>query len=64
MTTKTFASIVRLYEFQGEQTIGIDMPFELLEDMDLQENEVLSWEIDTNTKEVTIKKQNIILTQV
>ena len=59
----TYATRVSLVDHEGETYIGIDMPPELLQDMDLQANEILDWSIDTDTKTVTITKKNVILTQ-
>lgn len=63
--TNTYRTKVSLFNLGegAEPLLSIEVPEGLLVDLDLKANEILKWEINTETKEVILTKENIIINE-
>lgn len=64
MTIKTYVTKVTAYNLELDDQqfyLGVEVPYGFLEDLDLKVNEVLKWEIDTETQTAKISKERIII---
>lgn len=52
---------VNKVEISGEVYIGLEIPPELLDDLELHEKEILEWEVSHDKKTITVKRLNVIL---
>lgn len=61
-----YHTVVTPFHINGEDepVLSIEVPVQLLEDLDLKANEVLRWEIDIENRTATLTKENIIINNV
>jgi hypothetical protein len=56
-----FTTKVKSFKVGEEEYLGIDVPIDFITELGLVENEALDWEVDTESKVITIRKSGIIL---
>lgn len=57
----TYMTRVTMVSLEGKEYPAIEIPAGLLEELQLVEGEILEWEIDPETNEVSFRKKNMII---
>ena len=58
-----FTTKVQTFKAGNEEFLGIDVPIDFITELGLVENEALEWDVDTETKVITIRKTGIVINE-
>lgn len=64
MAINKYVTKISSFNFdENNKVLSVEVPEEFITDLDLHEGEVLEWEIDTESKQATIRKTNLIISE-